>query len=137
MKIPFSRQKKSTNNTPPSRSEKFPLFAIILYGIAAVSLILYMSFSLLLPIQGWACRFSPCRQCPFYFQKKGVFEMDFWSYLGSSVAGGGIGSLLVGWWLKRREKEHDELYGEGAEKAKARQERKEARQAKKANKKAE
>ena len=35
--------------------------------------------------------------------------MDFWSYLGSSVAGGGIGSLLVGWWLKRREKEHDEL----------------------------
>ena len=54
-------------------------------------------------------RFSPCRQCLFYFQKKGVFEMDFWSYLGSSVAGGGIGSLLVGWWLKRREKEHDEL----------------------------
>ena len=35
--------------------------------------------------------------------------MDFWSYLGSSVAGGGIGSLLVGWWLKRREAEHDEL----------------------------
>ena len=35
--------------------------------------------------------------------------MDFWSYLGSSVAGGGIGSLLVGWWLKHREKEHDEL----------------------------
>ena len=54
-------------------------------------------------------RFSPCRQCPFYFQKKGVFAMDFWSYLGSSVAGGGICSLLVGWWLKRREAEHDEL----------------------------
>ncbi|MBO7329277.1 MAG: hypothetical protein J6W00_10965 [Lentisphaeria bacterium] len=35
--------------------------------------------------------------------------MEIWSYLGSSVAGGGIGSLLVGWWLKRREKEHDEL----------------------------
>ena len=35
--------------------------------------------------------------------------MEFWSYLGSSVAGGGIGSLLIGWWLKRREKEHDEL----------------------------
>ena len=35
--------------------------------------------------------------------------MDFWSYLGSSVAGGGIGSLLVGWWLKRREAEHDQL----------------------------
>ena len=35
--------------------------------------------------------------------------MDFWSYLGSSVASGGIGCLLVGWWLKHREKEHDEL----------------------------
>ncbi len=34
---------------------------------------------------------------------------DFLTYLASSVTGGGIGSLLVGWWLKRREKEHDEL----------------------------
>ena len=34
---------------------------------------------------------------------------DFLTYLASSVTGGGIGSLLVGWWLKRREAEHDEL----------------------------
>ena len=53
--------------------------------------------------------FSPCWQSPFYLQKKGVFVMDFWSYLGSSVTGGGIGSLLVGWWLKRREAEHEQL----------------------------
>ena len=42
MKIPFSHQKKSTDNTPALRNEKFPLFAIILYGIAVVSLILYI-----------------------------------------------------------------------------------------------
>ncbi|MBR6782531.1 MAG: DUF3810 domain-containing protein [Clostridia bacterium] len=41
MKFPFSRQNKSTDNTPAPHSEKFPLFAIILYGIAAISLILY------------------------------------------------------------------------------------------------
>ena len=42
MKFSFSHQKKSTDNTPSSRCERFPLFAIILYGIAVVSLILYI-----------------------------------------------------------------------------------------------
>lgn len=42
MKFSFSHQKKSTDNTPALRNEKFPLFAIILYGIAVVSLILYI-----------------------------------------------------------------------------------------------
>ena len=42
MKFPFSHHKKSPNNTPAPTCEKFPLFAMILYGIAAVSLILYI-----------------------------------------------------------------------------------------------
>ena len=42
MKFPFSRQKKSTSDTPTRSRERLPLFAVILYGVAAVSLILYI-----------------------------------------------------------------------------------------------
>ena len=42
MKIPFSHKKNSQSDTTTRRQEKLPLFAIILYGIAVVCLILYI-----------------------------------------------------------------------------------------------
>ena len=42
MKFPFSHKKKSTTDTPAPRGERLPLFALVLYGIAVASLILYV-----------------------------------------------------------------------------------------------
>lgn len=53
MKIPFIRQKKSANTPAFRQGERLPLFALILYGIAGMSLILYIIMTYSITFADW------------------------------------------------------------------------------------
>ena len=53
MKIPFIRQKKSANTPASRQGERLPLFALILYGVAGVSLILYLVMTYSVTFADW------------------------------------------------------------------------------------
>ena len=53
MKIPFIRQKKSANTPASRQGERLPLFALILYGSAGMSLILYIIMTYSITFADW------------------------------------------------------------------------------------